>query len=191
MPLSLRPAADRLSGRDVLAEVGRSRELLITSGKLFPAQRKAADGSIRLWRTPPLYDSVKPAALPAALRMDRVTLGYIREVDGPNAGLWRQVARVFYASTYLTCAIAMTAPRAESLCEQFLKAAALMRVQTGLTNPYAADGVTTIWLAETSAWWPADDEEPEWLPCFRCGSYRSTRPLRRGEKLVPESHHRR
>jgi hypothetical protein len=72
------------------------------------------------------------------------------------------------------------------LCEQFLKAAALMRVQTGLTNPYAADGVTTIWLAETSAWWPADDEEPGMAALLPMRQLPLNTPLRRGEKLVPE-----
>ncbi|HEX8237870.1 MAG TPA: hypothetical protein VF600_18160 [Abditibacteriaceae bacterium] len=190
-PLTVRPAlrpsaTARLSGRDVLAEVARSRELLVTSGKLFPAQRRTSDGSIRLWRTPPLYNPVKPTALPAALRMDRVSLGYIREVDGPNAGLWRQVVRVFYASPYLTRGNRDDRPRAEILCEQFLKVASLVQAQTRLTNPYAADGVTTVWLAETSAWWPADDEEPAMAALLPMRQLPLNTALRRGERLVPE-----
>jgi hypothetical protein len=184
---SLRPSTTaRLSGRDVLAEVARSRELLITSGKVFPAQRRAADGSIRLWRTPPLYNPVQPAALPAALRMDRVSLGYVREVDGPNAGLWRQVVRVFYASPYLTRGNRDDRPRAEILCEQLLRVTALIQAQTRLTNPYAADGVTTLWLTETSAWWPADDEEPSMVGRRPIRQLPLNTALRRGEKLVPE-----
>jgi hypothetical protein len=136
-------------------------ELLVTSGKLFPPENPSAPaGTSRLSRIPPLYAAVPPGALPAVLRMDRMVVGYLRETKGPNAGLWKQVVRVYYASSYLTKENRDDLPRAEALCEQFLKVAATTQLALGTTNSWSLDNVTTLWLSEVSAWWPQDDEEP-------------------------------
>lgn len=152
-----------------------SREFLITSGKLFPSETRAPKSdSPRLWRVPPLYSGVAANALPSSLKMDRTVAGYERETSGPDAGLWRQKVRVFYASTYVTRDNRDDRPRAESLCAQFLKVAALMRAGANLSNRYVPDGVSTLWLCEVSALWPADDGGGDDAP---------TRPLR--PPLVP------
>lgn len=136
-------------------------EFLVTDGKLFPPELpNPAPGMSRLARVAPLYRMLAPDSLPASLKMDRVLYGYARETSGPNRGLWKQVARVFYASDYLTRDNRDDRPRATILCEQFLRTWALSRAALGLENPYAADGVTTMWLIEVSSWWPQDDDDP-------------------------------
>lgn len=141
-----------------------SREFLLTSGKLFPGEERAAGGS-RVWRVPPPYAALPLEALPSALKMDRTVAGYERETSGENAGLWRQTVRVFYASPFLTRGERDDGPRAEALCAQLVQVAALMRAGAGVANRHAPDGVTTLWLCETPALWPAaeGDEgvEPE------------------------------
>jgi len=146
-----------------------SLDFLVTSGKVFPPERDAArpdqarPNSSRLTRVAPLFAGVPPNALPAALRMDRVVLGYARETAGANRGLWRQAVRVFYASPYATRNNRDDRPRAEALCLQFMRVRATTRAGLGLGNPYPADGVTTLWLSEVSALWPEDEDEPELL----------------------------
>ncbi|HEX8832613.1 MAG TPA: hypothetical protein VF719_00355, partial [Abditibacteriaceae bacterium] len=136
-------------------------DLLVTSGKLFPPeQRFDVPGVSRLSRIPPLYAAVAPNALPASLKMDRMIVGYERETSGANRGLWRQSVRVFYASSYLTKENRDDRPRAEALCEQFLKVAATTRAALGMQNSYTPGGVTTLWLSEVSSWWPDDDDDP-------------------------------
>lgn len=137
------------------------REFLITHGRLYPpVPSSAVDVNAALSRVPPLYRLVDADALPQVLRHDRMAVGYEREVAGANKGLWRQVVRVFYASTYLTKDRRDDAARAEALCAQFLKVHALTRLGLGLDNPYIRDGVTTLWLSEVSSWWPKDDDDP-------------------------------
>ncbi|HVF10070.1 MAG TPA: hypothetical protein VNA16_04665, partial [Abditibacteriaceae bacterium] len=138
----------------------QAREFLITSGKVFPPQNSQFDPGAGLSRIPPLYRRVDPLRLPSVLQLDKMIVGFERETNGPNRGLWRQVVRVFYASPFLTKDSRDDRPRAEALCEQFLKIHTLTRAGLGLANLYANDGVTTLWLAEVSSWWPLDDEDP-------------------------------
>jgi hypothetical protein len=42
----------------------------------------------------------------------------------------------------------------------FLKTWATNRAALGVENPYAAGGVSTLWLMEVSASWPLDDDDP-------------------------------
>lgn len=136
-------------------------EFLITDGKLFPAELPSpVPGTPRPPRVAPLYRKIAADALPAALKMDRVLYGYAREASGPGRGLWKQVTRVFYASSYLTRDNRDDGPRATILCEQFLRTWALSRTALGLDNPFVTDGVTTLWLIEVSSWWPEDDDDP-------------------------------
>jgi hypothetical protein len=137
------------------------REFLVTSGRLYPpVPNSAVDVSAALSRVPPLYRTVSADALPDVLKMDRMAVGYEREVTGESKGLWRQVVRVFYSSTYLTKDRREDRPRAEALCAQFLKVHALMKNALGLQNPWVKDGVTTLWLSEVSSIWPRDDDDP-------------------------------
>ncbi len=126
----------------------QNAEFLVTSGKLFPPSPASAAGGASLARVPPLYQNVPVDRLPPSLQQ----------------GNWRQVVRVFYASPFLTRRRRDDAPRAESLCVQFLKIHALMRSQLGLSNLYARGdkiaGVTTLWLLEVSALWPEEDDDP-------------------------------
>lgn len=138
----------------------QSRELLITSGKLFPPQNSQFDPGAGMSRIPPLYRTVDPLRLPSSLQLDKMVVGFAREADGPNRGLWRQVVRVFYASPFITKDSRDDQPRAEALCEQFLKIHTLMRAGLGVGNAYASDGVTTLWLSEVSSWWPLDEDDP-------------------------------
>lgn len=138
------------------------REFLLTAGRLYPpVPSSAVDVSAVLSRIPPLYRGVKPDALPEVLKLDRMAVGYEREISGANKGLWRQSVRVFYASTYLTKDHRDDSARAQALCAQFLKTRALYQTALGLDNSYAKDGVTTLWLSEVSALWPRDDDDPQ------------------------------
>lgn len=162
-------------------------ELLVTSGKLFPPENSAAQrGESRMARIPPLYRAVPNESLPASLKMDRAVVGYVRESSGPNKGLWRQTVRVYYASTYQTQNNRDDRPRAEALCLQFLRVAAMTKAGLGLTNTYNADGVTTLWLSEVSAWWPSDDEEPGVSDRLPARMPQPNTPLRAGGKLQRE-----
>jgi hypothetical protein len=137
------------------------REFLVTSGRLYPpVPSSAVDASAVMSRVPPLYRTVRADALPDVLKLDRMTLGYEHEVAGTNKGLWRQVVRVFYPSTYLTRNHRDDRPRAEALCLQFLKVHAMVQSGLGLENMWARDDVTTLWLSEVSSWWPRDDDDP-------------------------------
>jgi len=143
------------------------QDFLITDGKLFPPVEATDNGGANLVRIPPLYSKVSPDSLPVSLLLDKMVVGYARELDGPNRGQWRQVVRVFYASTYNTKNKRNDLPRAEAMCMQFLKIHALVRSMLGLSNLYARGdrigGVTTLWLLEVSALWPNDEDDPEVL----------------------------
>jgi hypothetical protein len=136
-------------------------EFLITSGRVYPpVPAGAADVASVLSRVPPLYRGVSPEALPAVLRLDRMIIGYEKQTDGADKGLWRQAVRVFYASTFLTRGQRDDRARAETLAAQFLKVHALFQNATGLSNPYTENDITTLWLPEVSALWPRDDSDP-------------------------------
>ncbi len=136
-------------------------EFLVTDGKVFPP---VAPGSGDLSRIPPYYASVPVERLPASLQIDKMVAGYERQTSGPNKGQWRQVARVFYASPFLTRDKRDDLPRARALCEQFLRVHALFADALGATNLFTRgdreEGVTTLWLLEVSALWPEDDDDP-------------------------------
>lgn len=140
-----------------------AQDFLITDGKVFPPVQDGAVAGSNLSRVPPLYTAVAADKLPLSLQMDKMVGGYVRELDGPNKGQWRQVARVFYASPFLTKNRRNDLPRAEALCISFLKVHALNRSMLGLSNLYARGdrigGVTTVWLLEVSALWPNDEED--------------------------------
>jgi hypothetical protein len=137
------------------------REFLITSGRLYPpVPSSAADPSAVMSRVPPLFRTVRPDALPGVLKLDRMMIGYEREVVGEHKGLWRQVVRIFYPSTYLTKAQRDDSARAEALCLQFLKVHSMVKSALGLVNRWSKDDVTTLWLSEVSSWWPRDDDDP-------------------------------
>ncbi|PQV64253.1 hypothetical protein B1R32_10699 [Abditibacterium utsteinense] len=142
------------------APLGKT-EFLITDGKLFPP---IAPISGDLSRTPPFYANVPDSQLPGSLHLDKMVAGYERQTSGPNRGQWRQIARVFYASPFLTKDKRDDLPRARALCEQFLKVHTLFQNGLGATNLYTRgdrdEGVTTLWLLEVSALWPEDDDDP-------------------------------
>lgn len=136
-------------------------EFLITSGRVYPpVPSGATDVAAVLTRVPPLYRNVPPEALPAVLRLDRMVVGYEKQTSGEDKGLWRQVVRVFYASTFLTRGQRDDRVRAETLAAQFLKVHTLFQNALGSRNPYNADDITTLWLPEVSALWPRDDTDP-------------------------------
>lgn len=135
------------------------REFLVTSGRLYiPSNGSAAASGLSM--VPPLYREVAEEKLPPVLQLSNMVVGYVREVDGPNRGLWRQVVRVLYASPYITKRNRDDLPRAEALCIQFLKMHSLVKSGLGLGNPYSPEGITNLWLSEVSSWWPVDDDDP-------------------------------
>jgi hypothetical protein len=159
---------------------GAKSEFLITTGKLFPPVDTARAS---LSRIPPLYQGVPTENLPPALQLDKMVAGYARETAGANRGQWRQVVRVFYASPFVTTSRRDDLPRAQALCEQFLKVQSLFKSQLGATNLYARgdkiEGVTTLYLLEISALWPQDDQDPAILaqlgplmPALNTGKFR-------------------
>jgi hypothetical protein len=160
---NIAPPVDTTNNSNQAAPGRTTREFLVTSGKLFPPALVSSDTNkgASLVRIAPLYRAVKPEALPAVLRLDKMILGYERDQNGPNRGLWRQVVRVYYPSSSLTKEQRDDRPRAEALAAQFLKVHALTRAGLGLTNLYDPDGITNIWLSEVSALWPKDEENPE------------------------------
>ena len=140
-------------------------EFLITDGKLFmPPGARDPEG--KLAQVPPPFRNIAENALPRVLKMSSMVIGYTRETTGPNSGLWRQVVRVHYSHSSMTTKNRDDRPRAEILALQFLKLHALVERATGLENPYSAlvrpgeNPVTTIWLSEVSALWPADEDDP-------------------------------
>lgn len=139
-------------------------EFLVTDGKLFPP---VAPGTGELSRVPPYYALVPVERLPASLQLDKMVAGYQRLTKGPNRGQWRQIARVFYASPFLTQGKRDDLPRARALCEQFMRVHAAFEGALGSVNLYTRgdrdEGVTTLWLLENSALWPEDDEDPSIL----------------------------
>ena len=136
-------------------------EFLITSGTLFPPPLKGSvSPTAGFTRIPTFYKNVPADKLPPSLGFDRMTLGFVRETSGPNKGQWRQVAQIFYASSFRTQAGRDDRPRAEMVCEQFLKVRSLFARALGVQNPFARDGVTKIYLSELSALWPDDEDDP-------------------------------
>lgn len=140
--------------------VPSAREFLITSGKLLPPSlASGADPTAGYTRVPPVYKNVPRTKLPQSLLLDKTIIGYERALSGPNKGLWHQVARIYYASPYNTRDHRDDRPRAEAVCEQFLKLHALWK-SSGVDNLYASDRVTTLWLSEVSSQWPDDADDP-------------------------------
>jgi hypothetical protein len=144
---------------------GNNEEFLLTVGKVFPPQEPGA--TTLAPAIPTYYEKVSRDRLPTSLQLDRMILGYAKETDGPNRGQWRQQVKVYYASPYLTRAKRNDEPRAESMALQFLRIHSLVQRQLGLNNLYARGdkngGVTTLWLLEVSALWPAEDDDPSIL----------------------------
>ncbi|MDQ3812655.1 MAG: hypothetical protein M3347_01735 [Armatimonadota bacterium] len=139
----------------------QTHEFLVTSGRLFSSGKKTiADPEGALSRIPPPYRNVPLNALPDVLKLGPLVIGYAKETEGRNRGLWRQVVRVFYASPALTRDNRNDRPRAEALCAQFLKLHALVDAGLGLSNTYTPDSITTLWLSEVSALWPNDEDDP-------------------------------
>jgi hypothetical protein len=136
-------------------------EILITQGKLFPPTVGAEGAGVDKAVVAPLYRGLPGESLPSVLKLGYMIAGFERETSGPNRGLWRLAARVFYAHPLFTRANRDDRPRAEALCAQFLRLRALHRAATGLENPYAREGVTDIWLSEVSALWPDDEDDIE------------------------------
>ena len=141
------------------------QQLLVTDGQLFPPPLPNATDLAP--RTPYLYRKLNDKQLPGSLKLNKMVAGYARQQSGPNKGQWRQVVRVFYASERLTENKRADLPRARALAEQFLKVHSYYQDQLGLPNLYAEGdrdaGVTTLWLLEVSALWPADDKDPRVL----------------------------
>ena len=140
-------------------------QLLVTDGQLFPPPLPGTSDISP--RTPALYSQFSDKQLPASLRLNKMVAGYARQSSGPNQGQWRQVVRVLYASSRLTDNKRDDLPRARALAEQFLKVHDYYQNDLGLSNLYAEGdrdaGVTTLWLLEVSALWPADDKDPRVL----------------------------
>lgn len=140
-------------------------DFLVTAGKVFPAQQPGATALAPA--IPAFYQGVDKLRLPVSLQLDRTIIGYAREKSGPNIGQWRQQVRVYYASPYLTRGKRNDQPRAEAMALQFLRVNYLVRRNLGLTNLYSRgnrdSGVTSLWLLEVSALWPAEEEDPSVL----------------------------
>jgi hypothetical protein len=157
--VAFRPSLPHRPGTVPLPSV---QELLITQGKAFPPESAMTAQSRRDKAVvAPLYRTIADERLPSVLKLGYMTAGFVRETIGPNRGQWKQVVRVYYPHPILTKDNRDDRLRAEALCEQFLKLHTLMRNGSGLNNPYSNDGVTTLWLSEVSALWPADDDDPE------------------------------
>ena len=141
------------------------QQLLVTDGQLFPPPLPGADGFAP--RTPAFYSKLDTIQLPTSLKLNKMVAGYARQPSGPNQGQWRQIVRVLYASPRLTENKRDDLPRARALAEQFLKVHDYYENDLGLSNLYAQGdrdaGVTTLWLLEVSALWPADDKDPRVL----------------------------
>lgn len=144
----------------------RKLEFLITDGYRLFASPSARDVKPEMANVPPPFRGVPDDALPGVLKMSTVVTGFMREQDGPNRGMWRQIVRVHYPHKVKTKNNRDDLPRAEALCLQFLKIHALTRLALGLENPYLTrplasnPPLTTIWLSEVSALWPRDEDDP-------------------------------
>ena len=153
-----------IGGAKIQGAAGEAK-LLVTDGQLFPPPLPGTQDIAP--RTPALYRSLSAEQLPASLKLNKMVAGYAQQQSGPNAGQWRQVVRVFYASDRLTENRRADLPRARALAEQFLKVHAYFEDDLGLSNLYAQGdrdaGVTTLWLLEVSALWPQDDKDPRVL----------------------------
>ena len=141
------------------------QQWLVTDGQLFPPPLPGASDLSP--RTPAIYSKLGATQVPASLKLNKMVAGYARQKSGPNQGQWRQVVRVLYASERLTEDKRADLPRARALAEQFLKVHSYYQDELGLSNLYAEGdrdaGVTTLWLLEVSALWPADDKDPRIL----------------------------
>lgn len=141
------------------------QEFLITDGKVF-LSGNSRDPKANLKQIPPPFRHIANDALPRAMSLSNVIIGYVRETEGANRGLWRQSVRVRYPHQSLTAKNRDDRPRATALCLQFLKLHVLMRRAVGLENAYSlaslgtSNSVTTIWLSEVSALWPVDEDDP-------------------------------
>ena len=158
-----KPREIGFSPRALEAEIGgkplENRQFFVTSGQIFVPQRPNAP----LFVVPPYYRQTALESLPLSLQTNQMVAGYARELSGPNAGQWRQIVRVFYASPRLTTGKRDDGPRAEKLAQQFLKIHSLFQTKLGANNLYTRgerdENVTTLWLLEVSALWPNDDED--------------------------------
>ena len=152
-------------GAPKVASSADDLQLLVTDGQLFPPPLPGASDIAP--RTPALYSKFDDKQLPASLKLNKMVAGYARQASGANQGQWRQVVRVLYASSRLTENKRDDLPRARAMAEQFLKVHAYYQDELGLSNLYAEGdrdaGVTTLWLLEISALWPADDRDPRIL----------------------------
>ena len=152
-------------GAPVVQSQSGDQRLLVTDGQLFPPP--APDAQELAPRTPALYQMLDAKQLPSSLKLNKMVAGYARQKSGPNAGQWRQIVRVFYASERLTENKRADLPRARALAEQFLKVHAYYEDELGLSNLYAQGdrdaGVASLWLLEVSALWPQDDKDPRVL----------------------------
>lgn len=138
-----------------------TQDLMVTQGTIFPPESALTRSGNDKAVIAPLYRKIEQDRLPGVLKLPYMVAGYARETSGPNRGLWRQVVRVFYPHPVLTRHNRDDRVRAELLAAQFLKLHFLARAGLGLDNPYAPDGVTTLWLSEVSALWPLDDDDPD------------------------------
>jgi hypothetical protein len=140
------------------------REFLITDGRVFVKAPGRPEEQLQL--RPPPFRNVSRDALPSVLLMSAVVVGFVREQDGPDKGMWRQLVRVHYPNRSHTKNGRDDQPRAEALCLQFLKLHALQKSALGLENPYRrgpGNNITTLWLSEVSALWPRDEDDPSIL----------------------------
>lgn len=158
------PAGASGAGAASTASATPRVELLITQGKVFPPESMTVGGEKNV--VAPLYRTVSSTALPPVLRLGYMVAGYQKQASGPNAGLWKLEARVFYPHPIFTRFNRDDRPRAEALCAQFLRLRALEASAMGAVNPYGSEGVlgdmaTSLWMNEVSALWPADDDDPE------------------------------
>ncbi len=141
-------------------------EFLITDGYKLFASPSPRDPNPELTQVPPPFRGVPKDALPRVLKMSTIVAGFVRETDGPNRGMWRQIVRVHYPHAVLAKNNRDDLPRAEALCLQFLKIHAQTRLALGLENPYTRQPLasnpplTTLWLSEVSALWPRDEDDP-------------------------------
>jgi hypothetical protein len=136
-------------------------EFLITDGKVFVAPARNDPKASLAVIPPPFrkFEKEEEGTLPRSMHMPNVIIGYARITAGADRGLWRQIVKVHYAPPILTQNRRDDRQRAESLCVQFLKIHTLMSQGLGVTNAYApTSGVTSVWLSEASALWPADED---------------------------------
>ncbi|MDF2439652.1 MAG: hypothetical protein JWN98_636 [Abditibacteriota bacterium] len=161
-------------------------DLLVTQGTLFPPESALMQSGDDKAVVAPLHRRFTQDRLPAVLKLTYMVAGYARETSGPNRSLWRQVVRVYYSHPILTRNNRDDRARAELLAMQFLKLHTLARTGLGLDNPYTDDGVTTLWLSEVSALWPADDDDPDVQQEIGIRMPKANVPLPAGQKPPAE-----